>query len=320
MAATRIVATAPIDPVAIHILQEIAPVETSPAPDEETLLKFLDNTIGIVCRGEGVVTSRMIETCPTLRVIGRPGVGYDSVDVNAATARKIPLVYAPVGGFAVAEGALAILMTLVKKIPMCDRAVKSGQWHKRYEFRAGDMTGHTLGIVGLGRTGSDLAGLVRSFSMTVLAHDPVVTPDQATTLGVELVGLEELLRRSDMVSLHVPLTDQTRGMINRESVATMKEGAILVNLARGGVIEDLDVLADGLDSGRLAGVGLDVFPEEPPDVSHRLFTDPRCVCAPHFLGISELAMERIFTTMATGMVAVLRGERPAYCVNPGVFE
>jgi D-3-phosphoglycerate dehydrogenase len=319
MTATRIVATAPIDQVAIDILQEVAPVETSPAPDEESMMRHLDNTIGIVCRGEGVVTARMIEACPALRVIGRSGVGYDSVDVAAATARRIPLVYAPVGGFAVAEGALAMLLTLVKKVPLCDAIVKSDQWNKRYEFNSGDMTGHTLGIVGLGRIGSQLARLVQNFSMKVLAFDPIATSAQAKELGIELVELDEVIRTSDFISLHVPLTGQTKGMINRESIATMKKGAILVNLARGGVIENLDVLADGLESGQLAGVGLDVFPEEPPDVSHRIFKDPRCVCAPHLLGTSELAMERIFTTMATGMVAVLQGNRPEHCVNPDVF-
>jgi len=320
MTKTRIVTTAPIDAVAIDILETVAPLETSPGSDEESMMKLLDGTIGIVCRGEGKVTERMIEACPELRVIGRSGVGYDSVDVAAATARKIPLVYAPVGGFAVAEGALALLLTLVKMIPRCDDAVKSGQWNKRYQFKPGDMTDHTLGIVGLGRIGAQLARLVQNFSMTVLAYDPIATPEQAEELGIQLVEFDELIEKSDFISLHVPLTDDTRGMINRNSIAAMKKGAILVNLARGGVIESLDVLADALEAGQLAGVGLDVFDSEPPDVSHRLFRDPRCICAPHLLGTSQLAMDRIFRTMATGMVEVLRGNRPEYCVNPEVFE
>ena len=132
--------------------------------------------------------------------------------------------------------------------------------------------------------------------------------------------LEELLGASDFVSLHLPMSEETRGLIDREAIGMMKKGAILVNLARGGVIDGLDVLAEGLESGRLAGVGLDVFPEEPPDVSHRLFRDSRCLCAPHFMGTSVLAMDRIFRVMATGMVAVFKGEQPEYCVNPEVFE
>ena len=133
------------------------------------------------------------------------------------------------------------------------------------------------------------------------------------------MGLDELLRRSDYVSLHVALSDETRGLINRERVRGMKSGAILINAARGGVIESLDVIADALESGRLGGAGLDVFPDEPPDHTHRIFRHPRCLCSPHMTGLSELAMERIFRSMAGDMVAVVQGRRPRYCVNPEVF-
>ncbi len=320
MTTDRIVSTAPIDQVAIDILQEVAPVEISPDPGEDTMLERLEGTTGIVCRGEGVVTARMIDGASGLRVIGRPGVGYDSVDVAAATARKIPVVVAPGAEFSVAEGALALILALEKKIPAADEAVKSGNWNWRYENKSGDMLEKTLGIVGLGRIGGYLARLVQNFSMTVLAYDPVVPEARAAELGVTLVSLEELLGASDFVSLHLPMSEETRGLIDREAIAMMKKGAILVNLARGGVIDGLDVLAEGLESGRLAGVGLDVFPEEPPDVSHRLFRDSRCLCAPHFMGTSVLAMDRIFRVMATGMVAVFKGEQPEYCVNPEVFE
>src|SRR6266851_5727958 len=153
----RIISTAPIDQIAIDILQEVAPVEIAVSPDEQTMLTMLDGAMGIVCRGEGKVTARIISACPTLRVIGRPGAGFDAVDIAVATARKIPVVYAPVGAFAVAEGALALLLALVKKIALCDSIVKSGQWRKRYDMTSGDMQGHTLGIIGLGRIGSYLA-------------------------------------------------------------------------------------------------------------------------------------------------------------------
>lgn len=315
----RIVSTAPIDTTAIEILEKIAPVQTASSPDEQTVMGLLEGTIGLVCRGEGKVTSRMIAACPTLRVIGRPGAGYDTVDIAAATTRRIPVVYAPVSGFAVAEGALALLLTLVKKIPLCDKIVKSGQWQKRYGFETGDLAEHTLGIVGLGRIGSRLAEMVQSFGMTVLGYDPFVDGGRARELNIEAVNLPDLLRRSDFVSLHLSLNDQTRGLFNRETIASMKKGAILINTARGGIIESLDVIADALESGQLAAVGLDVFPVEPPDISHRLFRDQRCVCAPHLMGVSELAMKRIYHSMATDMVAVLAGCRPNYCVNPEVL-
>ena len=182
------------------------------------------------------------------------------------------------------------------------------------------MVDHTLGIVGLGKIGLNLARLAAPFEMRLLGYDPFVTASQAKQCGVELVSLEELLRNSDYVSLHVPLDQTTRGLINRNRISQMKNGAILINTSRGGVIENLDVLAEGLESGRLGGVGLDVFPAEPPDISHRIFQDSRLLCAPHLLGVSELAMNRIYRSMANDMVAVLSGRRPSFCVNPQVFD
>jgi D-3-phosphoglycerate dehydrogenase len=313
----RILSTAPLDRLPIQILEQVAPVEISPATDEETLLKHLDRTIGIVARGvEAKITARIIKSAPILRVIGRPGAGYDTVDIATATLRKIPVIYAPVSGFAVAEGALALLLAMVKKIPFCDAIVRQGQWQRRYDFSTGDMVGHTLGIIGLGKIGAGLARLAQPFEMTILACDPLVTIERGRELGVTLVDLNELLPRSDYISIHVPLNRDTQGLINRERIARMKRGAFLVNTSRGGIVESLDVLAEGLESGQLGAVGLDVFPTEPPDTSHRLFQDPRLVCAPHMVGVSNLAMERIYRSMATDMVAVLRGEPPRFCVNP----
>ena len=317
----RIVSTAPIDRIAIDILQQVAPVEISSSPDEPAMLTLLEGTIGLVARGtEGSITRKIIENCPGLRVIGRPGVGYDTVDVAFATQRKIPVVYAPIGGFAVAEAALALLMAIVKKVQLADAILKQGQWQRRYQLSTGDLTGHTLGIIGLGRIGGRLARLVQNFEMEVLGYDPFLTEEAAKGMGVEPVPLDDLLRRSDFVSVHVPLGEQTRGLINRERIARMKRGAIFINTARGGVVESLDVLADALESGHLGAVGLDVFPTEPPDTSHRLFKHPHFTGAPHLLGVSRLAMERIYRSMATDMVAVLQGRRPRYCVNPEVCE
>lgn len=311
----RIVATAPIGTTAIEILQQVAPVVTSPTPDEQTVLTLLDNAIGLVVRGEGRASRRTIEAAPALRVIGRTGAGYDAVDVEAATERHIPVVFAPVGGFAVAEGALALLLTLIKRIPECDQVVRSGQWQKRYNMNTGDMTGSTLGIIGLGRIGAHLARLVRPFDAIILAYDPYLKSVPQGLDFVELVSVDELFARSDYISLHVPLTDETKGLINRDRIARMKGGAIIVNTARGGLIESPDVLAEALENGQIGGVGLDVFPGEPPDPGHRIFRDRRLVCAPHLLGVSKLAMERIYRSMASDMVAVLRGKKPKFCVN-----
>ena len=276
----RILSTAPITPESIQILEQVAPVETAATPDEDTLMGLLENTIGIVCRGEGVVSARMIEAAPDLRVIGRPGAGYDSVDLMAAGARKIPLVYAPIGGFAVAEGTVGLLLSLVKRFPQTDRALRAGNWNVRYEVPTGDLVTQTLGIVGLGRIGSQVARLLQPFGMRILSCDPFV----------------------------------------EAAVARMKPGAFLLNLARGKVLKSLDVLCEGLESGQLGGVALDVFPTEPPDFTHRIFKDERCIFTAHNVGTSHVALERILTSMSTSMVNVLNGKAPEYCVNPEVFD
>jgi D-3-phosphoglycerate dehydrogenase len=320
MGTKRIVATAPIGQTAINILKQLAPIVTAPASDETSLIALASDTIGIVSRGlEGRVTKRVIDAYREVRVIGRPGAGYESVDVGAATARGIPVVYAPVGGFAVAEGAMALLLALVKKIPMCDSIVRQGNWQSRYELMTGDLTQQTLGVIGVGRIGTHFARLARAFEMTIVGYDPFPKGASELPAFIEMVGLPELLARSHYVSLHVPLTAETKGLINQNRIAQMRPGAMLVNTARGGVIESLDVLAEALESGQLAAVGLDVFPTEPPDTSHRIFRDPRLICAPHLLGVSELAMERIYQSMATDMVAVLEGRTPKFCVNEEVF-
>lgn len=316
----RILSTAPITDESIQILEQVAPVITAPSPDEDILMEYLENTVGIVCRGEGVVTAGMIEAAPDLRVIGRPGAGYDTVDLEAADARKIPLVYAPIGGFAVAEGTVGLLLSLVKRFSITDRALRAGDWNVRYAVPTGDLVTRTLGIVGLGRIGSQVARLIKPFDMRVLGCDPFVDPKTVADLGVELVDFDTLLGESDYVTLHVPLEDGTRGLIDRAAIARMREGAFLLNLARGGVVESLDVLSEGLESGQLGGVALDVFPTEPPDFTHRIFQDERCLFTAHNVGTSKVALKRILDSMSTSMVNVLNGKAPEYCVNPEVLD
>jgi phosphoglycerate dehydrogenase-like enzyme len=156
--------------------------------------------------------------------------------------------------------------------------------------------------------------------MTVLGYDPAFSAASPAVPGVQMVSLPELLRQSDYVSVHVPLTDETKGLINSERIAMMKPGAILVNTARGAVVESLDVIADALESGQLSAAGLDVFPTEPPDSSHRLFSHPNFLAAPHQLGVSQLAMDRVLRSMASDMVAVLENRAPKFCVNPEALQ
>ena len=316
----KIVATGPIDSVAIDILRPFGKVLIAPNPREETILSLLHGTIGLIVRGEGRATAELIEKATDLKVIGRPGVGYDSVDIGAATRRKIPVVYTPgAGARAVAEASVTLMLALAKGIPYWDHQFKQGNWQSRYGRKPGDLDGATLGIIGFGRIGQTLAELARPFNMEILAHDPYQSPERFQQLGVDPVELNDLLSRSDFICLHALLTDQTRGIMNRERLNRVKPGAYLINLARGGLIESLDILYDALKEGTLAGVGLDVFEPEPPDFGHPLFKLPNCLTSPHSLGMSHRAMTRIFQSMAKDMAAVITGSRPRFLVNPEIY-
>lgn len=317
----KILATGPIDDVAIDILRPFGDVLVAPDAGEESLLSLVDGAIGLVARGSGRISARVIHAGKNLKVIGRSGVGYESVDIAAATERKIPVVYTPgASSRAVAEAAMALMLGLCKNLSYWDAQLKTGNWQSRLESRPGDLDGATLGMVGFGNIAQVLTAMARPFRMSVLAYDPYAAPDRAGELGVTLVKLDELLQRSDFISLHAPLTAETKGLINKQNLSLVKPGAFLINLARGGLIESLDVLYDAMQNGWLAGVGLDVFEPEPPDVSHPIFKLPNCVASPHSLGTSERAMNNIFRSMASDMAAVLQGHRPRFVVNPQVFS
>lgn len=317
----RILATGPLDDVAVQLLKTFGDVIIAPDNCESTLLSLLDGTIALVVRGVGPISAKLIHAAPELRVIGRSGAGYSNVDIPAATAHRIPVVYTPgMGARAIAEAAITFMLALCKRLTYWDQQLKTGNWNSRFESQPGDLDGAILGIIGLGRIGQTLAELAQSFHMTILASDPYVDHRRAAQLGVEMVNIEELLCRSDFISIHCAETKETSGLINRERIRLVKPGTYLVNLSRGSVIESLDVLYEALQNGSLAGVGLDVFEPEPPDVSHPLFKLTNCITAPHALGMTNGAMKRIFRSMAEDMAAVLQGKRPKFVVNPEVFD
>jgi phosphoglycerate dehydrogenase-like enzyme len=219
----------------------------------------------------------------------------------------------------VAEGAATLMLAVCKHLSEWDRECKRGNWDSRYGQKPGDLDGATLGIIGLGNSGQILAQLMRPFNMRILAFDPYAKPERARKLGVELTSLEALLPQSDFISLHAPVTNETRGIINRRTIQMIKRGACLVNIARGALIESNDLLLEALQSGILAGVGMDVYEPEPPDFSHPLFHHPNCITSPHALAMTTGAMFKVFKSMAEDVAAVLTGNRPRYLVNPEVM-
>lgn len=321
MKTSKIVATGPIDDIVVDILRPFGKIVIAADHTEESVLPLLEGAVALVVRGEGIANARVIEAGKDLKVIGRSGVGYDNVDIAAATSRKIPVVYTPgANARAVAEAAITFMLALCKRIFYWDEQLKKGNWRSRFESKPGDLDGACLGIIGFGSIGQILAELIHPFNMSVLAYDPYASQSRAEELDVELVNLDDLLRRSDFISIHAVLTAETKGLINRERLGLVKPGTYLINLARGGIIESLEVLYDAMKDGTLAGVGLDVFEPEPPDVSHPIFKLPNCLTSPHALGMTSGAMARIFKSMAEDMAKVLNGNRPQFVVNPGVFE
>lgn len=283
--------------------------------------RILADTIAIAARADVRVTPEVIAAAPLLRVIGRSGAGVDNVDLPAASARSIPVVFTPDSGTdAVAEGTFAMLLSLVKRLPELDQAVRSGRWRARDTIGIGDLAGAALGIVGLGRIGRRVAELSGPFRVHVLGCDPYLPPGTQLPSGMRLTSLEALFAEADLITVHAQLTKESAGLIDRRLLAACRPGAILVNAGRGGLIRSLDDLCEALDAGRLAGVGLDVFPDEPPDTGHPLFSDPRVLLSPHALGLSAAARRRTFADMSTGMAAALRGERPSQVANPEIYQ
>lgn len=299
------------------LLAAFGEVVVAPNDAEQTLLPLVREAVGLIVRGGSRVSAELIESAPMLQVIGRSGIGFDEIDVAAASARGIPVVITPeANAQAVAEGAFALLLALVKRLPELDAAVRAGRWPDRDRSDVRDLEGAKLGLLGLGRIGRRVAALATPFRMHVLAHDPYA----AEVPGTERVTLEELFSTSDYVSLHAPLTAETRAIVDAELLALAGPGAILVNTSRGGLVRSLDDLYRALETGALDGVGLDVFEPEPPDVSHPLFSHPRVLVSPHALGMSRLARRRVFEEMALGMAVVLGGGRAEHVANPEIYS
>lgn len=316
----RILATGPVPTLARELLSPFASIEVAASIDEPSLVSLIPGAIGLIVRGVVPISRRLIDAGKDLQVIGRTGAGYDNVDIQAATEHGIPVVFAPAAGTrAVAEGTLLMLLALAKRLRELDEKTRAGQWGARDELAIGDLHGATLGIIGLGRIGSQVGHLAQAFGMKVIANDPFVGKDAAATMGIELMGLEKLLGRADFISLHAPLNQHTRELVNADRLRSVKRGAVLVNLARGGLLANLDVLYEALESGRLSGLGLDVYPNEPPDVSHPIFRRADVLCTPHCMGLSRRAAHATFSMVSEGMADVFRGRIPVNVVNPQVF-
>lgn len=321
--AARVLISAPgfgrTDDKALRILREagceIVINERGTEMSEQELLAAVGDTDAIIA-GTEKITAAVLDAAPRLRVIARRGVGYDSVDVAAATARGIPV--AITGGVlsdAVADHTMALILAVARRVPELDRLVKAGGWDRT---PATDVWGKTLGIVGLGAIGRAVARRAAGFGMRLLAHDAQPDAAAASALGVALCDLDTLLVESDFVTLHVPLGPSTRGLIGGAALRRMKPTAVLINTSRGPVVDE-DALLRALREGRLAGAGLDVFVHEPVrDLA--LVQLPNVVATPHVASHTVETLARMELSCADAVLAALRGERPRYIVNAEAYD
>ena len=267
--------------------------------DKEALLAAIHDYDGLAIRSATKVTPKLIEAATNLKVVGRAGIGVDNVDIPAASRRGIIVMNTPFGNsITTAEHAIAMMFAVARQIPAADASTQDGKWEKS-RFMGVELTGKTLGVVGCGNIGANVARRGVGLGMRVVAFDPFLGEERAKELGVEKVELDELFRRADVITLHTPLTDKTRNIINAEALAKMKDGVRIINCARGGLIDEA-ALAEALKNGKVAGAGIDVFEVEPATDSP-LFHLPNVVCTPHLGASTKEAQENVAIQVAEQM-------------------
>lgn len=271
--------------------------------DKEKLLSVIADYDGLAVRSATKATSKIIEAASRLKVVGRAGIGVDNIDIPAATAAGVVVMNTPYGNaITTAEHAIAMMFSLVRQIPQANQSTHAGKWEKS-AFMGAEVFGKTLGVIGCGNIGSIVADRAVGLKMRVVAFDPFLTPERAVELGVEKVELDELLARGDIITLHTPLTDQTRNILSDENIAKLKKGAFVVNCARGGLVDEV-ALKNALDAGQIAGAALDVYEVEPA-TDHPLFGHPRVVATPHLGASTREAQENVAIQIAEQMADFL---------------
>jgi D-3-phosphoglycerate dehydrogenase len=280
----------------------------------EELLAAVAQSDALITRSGTAVTPELVQAGDRLRIIGRAGVGLDNVDVEACTARGILVINAPTANIMSAtEHTMAMLLSLCRNIPEAHASVKRGEW-TRSKFMGVELDGKTLGVIGLGRIGSRVTARARGFNMRVIAYDPYVADSVFERHGAARVTLDQLLAQSDVITVHTPLTDETRGLIGATEIEKMKQGVIALNIARGGIYEER-ALADGLNSGKISGAAVDVFEDEPPGLDHPLLQAKNIILSPHIGANTIEAQDRVAVQTAEMVIEALRGSIFVSAVN-----
>jgi D-3-phosphoglycerate dehydrogenase len=303
----KILVCDPVSPKGISLLEQRPEFKVVVLPKrlpEAELLPQVRDAVALVVRSETKVTKAVIEAAKELRVVGRAGVGIDNVDVEAATQAGVVVMNTPGGNtISTAELTFAMILSLARKVPQAHASMSAGKWDRK-QYQGAELAGKTLGVLGLGRIGGEVAKRALAFGMRVMAYDPFLTESRARELGIELQVLDGVYRAADFITVHMPVTDQTRGMLNAEAFARMKPKVCIVNCARGEIVVENDLLA-ALDSGKIAGAALDVYAEEPLAVDHPFRKHPAITLTPHLGASTAEAQEKCGIEVAEVITAYL---------------
>ncbi|MDT8903550.1 phosphoglycerate dehydrogenase [Anaeroselena agilis] len=310
----KILVSDPVSEKGIAILRQEHDVDVKLKLPPEELVALIPGYDALVVRSETKVTKAVIEAADKLKVIGRAGVGVDNIDVDAATKKGVIVLNAPEGNtMAATEHTMAMMLSLARNIPQAHQSVKSGEW-QRGKFVGVEMRGKTLGVLGLGRIGTGVAKRALAMEMKVLAYDPFITADHARALNIELVEFDEVLAGADFITMHLPLTADTKGLFGKETFKKVKPGVRIVNCARGGVIDEA-ALAEAIKDGIVAGAAIDVFEKEPIDPANPLLAVDKVVLTPHLGASTAEAQVGVAVDVAEGILVALRGEPVTTAVN-----
>ncbi len=298
----------PISPKGIALLQQRSEFKVTVLKQklsEAELLPLVKDAVAMVVRSETKITRKVIENAPLLRVVGRAGVGVDNVDVDAATQRGIVVMNTPGGNtISTAELTFSMLMALARKIPQAHASMKAAEWNRK-AFQGTELYNKTLGILGMGRIGGEVAKRAQAFGMRVLAYDPYLSHSRAKSLGVELFeNLDDIYRQADFITVHMPMTDETKGMLNTAAFGKMKKGVRILNCARGGIVNEKD-LFDAIQNGQVGGAALDVYETEPPPADFALRSLPQVIMTPHLGASTEEAQENVGIEVAEAITDYL---------------
>ncbi len=309
----KVLVSDPIAEQGIEILKNEVDVDIATGLEPSELIKRIGNYEALIVRSETQVTKDVINAGKKLKIIGRAGVGVDNIDVNAATERGIIVVNAPEGNtISAAEHTIAMMMAMSRNIPQANASLKSRKWDRK-KFMGVEVRGKTLGVVGLGRIGSEVAKRALGMEMIILAYDPFISAERAKDLGVELTTVEDIVRRADYITVHTPLTKETKDLISTKEFAIMRKGARLINCARGGIINE-EALAKAVRDGIVGGAAIDVFTKEPP-FENPLLELERVILTPHLGASTEEAQINVAVTVAEQIVNALKGQPVKNAIN-----